>query len=251
MTDEQTAVLKLLDVLEIHYTNNTQNVDSERTFCAISLRKRAKTVIKSNGKTLTLCDRSLTFFPSNTPYFRQSLYDDMIVIHFNSSIPLFDSIYTVYGFDYDEILKKFENALSVWKGYDTDKYYRVSAILYEIIAAFYKNANHAHYSEKMQNAMNYVKENIDNPTLSVNDIAAQLSICPTTLRNLFQSETGYSPKQYIIRMRMSEAASMINSGYWSITQIAAKVGYYDQKNFSTAYKKYFGYSPSKQKYNYH
>ena len=250
MTNENNAVLQLLDVLRICYQGNTQNIGKERTFCAVSLRKRTKTTIKSNGKTWKICDHSLTFIPANVPYYRQSEYDDMIVLHFNSSVVLFDSICTIVDFDYENVSEKFEKALSIWRGYDPDKYYRVSAILYEIIAVFYKNANRTHYSEAMQNAMTYVKENIGNPNFSVNDIAAHLNICPTTLRNLFRRELGCSPKQYLIRTRMTEAVWMINSGYWSVTQIANHVGYYDQKNFSTAFKNYYGYSPSKQKYNY-
>ena len=110
MLNEHNSILQLLDVLDIKYENNTIALGKERTFYAVSLRKRAKTNIVSKSGELNLGDRSLVLFPPNTPYTRKSTYDDMIVLHFYSSLNIADKINEIKDFNYDFMLEKFEKA---------------------------------------------------------------------------------------------------------------------------------------------
>lgn len=60
---------------------------------------------------------------------------------------------------------------------------------------------------------------------------------------LFQGVTGYSPKDYIIRRRITEAAKTILNTQRKVSDIAFEFQYQDHETFSRAFKKIFGISP--------
>ena len=66
------------------------------------------------------------------------------------------------------------------------------------------------------------------------------------LYRIFKARYGVGIKEYLTRVRMEHARSHLNLGY-SVSDVAAMVGYSDGFNFSKAYKKYYGVSPVKDK----
>ena len=46
------------------------------------------------------------------------------------------------------------------------------------------------------------------------------------------------------KIRMQEAKRLISSGELNLAQIAKELGYKQQHNFTTAFKKHFGFNPS-------
>lgn len=92
-----------------------------------------------------------------------------------------------------------------------------------------------------------ILENISDCNLSCELIADKLSISEVYLRKLFAKHMGISPSKYIIKQRMEQARRYMIEGY-SVTHTADDVGYSDIYQFSRAYKRYFGYSPSKTEF---
>ena len=84
--------------------------------------------------------------------------------------------------------------------------------------------------------------------MTVSLVAKHLYISETYLRRIFQQEKGVSPKQFITSLRLERAKALLNAGYDPVGVIAEKVGFRDAKNFATAFKKAFGYPPSRQNY---
>lgn len=62
---------------------------------------------------------------------------------------------------------------------------------------------------------------------------------------IFKEITGISPHKYLTDYRMRRAEELLSEGGYSVTVTALSVGYPDVFAFSRAYKKRFGYSPSK------
>lgn len=60
---------------------------------------------------------------------------------------------------------------------------------------------------------------------------------------VFKKQTGKSPNEYIIDLRMQFAKNLIENTNMSIKQISERVGYSDQYFFSRLFKKNFGVSP--------
>ncbi len=66
----------------------------------------------------------------------------------------------------------------------------------------------------------------------------------TTLTQLLKENTGYSPANYLIYLRLEKAKEMIETTTKSLTQIALDCGFYSSQHFSLTFSKWIGSSPS-------
>ena len=80
-------------------------------------------------------------------------------------------------------------------------------------------------------------------SITVEMVAGTLGISRAYLRNIFYEKTGQSPQRYLMELRMRRAETLL-SGRYSITEIAAAVGYQDVLQFSKIFMKYHGCSPT-------
>lgn len=101
--------------------------------------------------------------------------------------------------------------------------------------------------EIVAECIQYILDNLDNPELSVNKVAANCYLNPIYLNRIFKKEKEISIGQFIIREKMVLAARLFQEGGLSAATVAAKVGYPNYPYFSTAFKKYFGCSPQQYK----
>lgn len=87
-----------------------------------------------------------------------------------------------------------------------------------------------HYSEK----------------ISLDQIARNMYLSTFYISKIFKSETGDTPINYLIELRMEKARELMeNAPGLSIQNIASMVGYDDAYHFSKLFKKHFGVAPSK------
>ena len=63
-------------------------------------------------------------------------------------------------------------------------------------------------------------------------------------RKIFKAEYGTSPQKFIIKLRMQKAVELIETGDYSLKEVALMSGYKDYKYFSAEFKRLFGVSPS-------
>ncbi len=80
--------------------------------------------------------------------------------------------------------------------------------------------------------------------ISLDQIAENMYLSPFYISKLFKSETGDTPINYLISLRMEKAKELLDRNpALSIQEAAAQVGYEDAYHFSKLFKKYYGLSP--------
>ena len=84
-----------------------------------------------------------------------------------------------------------------------------------------------------------------NEKIKINEVAYEWGVNRCYLSSKFKRLTGYSPTEYLIRVRMEKAKSLLTKTNYSINYIASEVGYSDQLAFSRMFKRRFGESPRK------
>lgn len=93
-------------------------------------------------------------------------------------------------------------------------------------------------------ALSYIKQNFENSSLCLNDIAHHANISPAYLSSLFKKVSGQSISDTISGLRMESACHYLASGNLSLKEISLKCGYANQYYFSNNFKKKLGISPS-------
>lgn len=97
-------------------------------------------------------------------------------------------------------------------------------------------------SEYVRRAVNFIESNYIKD-ISVEGIAAQLSLDRSYFSTIFKKYTGKSPQKYIVDYRLTRAAELIAVKRYKPTDAARSAGYPDIFNFSRMFKKKFGVSP--------
>ena len=79
--------------------------------------------------------------------------------------------------------------------------------------------------------------------LSLAELAREAGISRFHFIKLFRKKCGITPHQYLIKLRMENAAKLLQSGNLRINEIAIRCGYQNAAHFSTAFQKYFAQTP--------
>lgn len=91
--------------------------------------------------------------------------------------------------------------------------------------------------------INYLNENYMN-NVSLNELAKNMYLSPVYISKIFKEETGDSPINFLIKLRLSKAHELLKENF-PINTVAKSVGYKDSYYFSKLFKKYYGVPPSK------
>ena len=98
--------------------------------------------------------------------------------------------------------------------------------------------------EQLIEEIKYYIENNYAKDLTLEKIAHYLYVTPTYISKIFKEETGDTPINYLINVRMSQAKRLLKNTDLSIKQVSTEVGYEDSLYFSKLFKKNIGLSPS-------
>ncbi len=85
---------------------------------------------------------------------------------------------------------------------------------------------------------NYMKR------IEISELAEIAELNPVYLGAFFKKVNGCTIKQYITRIRINNAESLLSTGGYTVSEAAARSGFDDLFYFSKVYKSYKGYAPS-------
>jgi AraC-like DNA-binding protein len=96
---------------------------------------------------------------------------------------------------------------------------------------------------EIHRAIQYLHDHYDE-RLTVANLAAVAGISPPHFSRLFRRETGHSPLEYLIRVRIQRSRILLRSGTDSVTSVALKCGFATPSHFTDCFRKQCGISPS-------
>ena len=80
--------------------------------------------------------------------------------------------------------------------------------------------------------------------LDLKKLAAEIGCAPHYLSRLFSSETGKTISQQLRAIRIDEAAGLLDSGRYNVTEACFEVGYNSLSHFTKAFVEEKGIKPS-------
>ena len=96
----------------------------------------------------------------------------------------------------------------------------------------------------MDKLMELMENSLDNSDLVVDDLVKDMAVSRSVFFKKLKSLTGLAPVEFIKEVRINKAVQLIESGEFSITQIAYMVGINDPRYFSKCFKQKMGMTPT-------
>ena len=96
--------------------------------------------------------------------------------------------------------------------------------------------------ERVRRALNFLSSRFREP-FSLEQLARHCGVSVSRLAHLFKEQTGSSPQRFLEQHRMQAASRLLRLTGFTVTEVAAEVGYDDPFYFSKRFRKYSGKSP--------
>ena len=101
----------------------------------------------------------------------------------------------------------------------------------------------------LDNAVKCVEEHLTSPDFDVTALASAMNMSRSTLSRKLKAITGRTPLDFIRNIKMKHARIMLEDKNRNITEIAATLGYFNRKYFTSCFKEEFGITPSEYQKN--
>lgn len=102
--------------------------------------------------------------------------------------------------------------------------------------------NEGYYDQIVRRVNEYLESHYQDGTLT--KCAERISMSPTYLSKIYKEKSGVSFSDKLFQIRMERACELLTDPQYKGYDVAYDVGYDNPKNFSRAFKNYFGYTPS-------
>ena len=230
---------QVLGVLEIEHPKGFFKV-SGRPYSALSYRVSGSAEFDFYGERMTSNPGDVIFIPEGTSY--DVLYSGgrMIVLH------LFDCNYhtpeniTMINSTY--VADRFSALLSDWER--SRSAHKTKATVYTLMQYMCEAKSKSLDSPLADMAKEIIDGNYQNAEFNIATVAEMLYTSTSTLRRNFGERFGISPKQYLLKVRLDTAISLLSEGFLQVNEVAKKCGIDDERYFSRIVKLRFGKTPS-------
>lgn len=120
-------------------------------------------------------------------------------------------------------------------------FYQIYAKLVWTAKAQYASVESRAFSEM---AAAYIEKNCTNPQFKITQVAQAMGCSEVHLRRSFRRDFGMAPVDYVQRLKLEKALSLLHQTDYLISQIAEMVGYQNAYYFSSAFHRIVGCTPT-------
>ena len=107
----------------------------------------------------------------------------------------------------------------------------------------HQNNSRRDFPQTFLNLEKSLRENLSHQW-TLEEMAALVGLGTTAFSEKVKNYTGFSPLNYLINIRITEAIKLLKRPDVHVTDIALDVGFYSSQHFATTFKKLTGYTPS-------
>lgn len=127
---------------------------------------------------------------------------------------------------------------------DENKVFNYLVTIVKKAIALRKATSLSHYTEVVNEVLEYIEAHFGDENLSLNQLAAYVNVSPNYLSTVFSQQTGQSFIKYLTDYRMDKAKELLATTSKKSNEIAFIVGYKDPHYFSYLFKKTQGITTS-------
>ncbi len=102
----------------------------------------------------------------------------------------------------------------------------------------------AETNQLLSDAVNYVREHMDDSSMSIKDLAENLGIGRNRLQKEIKELTNLTPVEFVRSIRLNEARRKLEDRSLNVSEVAYSVGFNNLSYFTRSFKSEFGVLPS-------
>lgn len=212
-----------------------------RPYAALSFRVSGTGDFEIGEKRITTGPGDVLFLPANTPYKVNYSISESIVIHFGCCN--YFEVENICLNHPSRIESRFRHLLEAWN--DRHSINNAKSIIYDILEAMASDQKLSIDNTAIANCIRYIDANFCDPQINIEAVCATSFVSQSSLQRAFAKYFGMSPKQYLLLLRMNRALELLTESKLSVREISSVCGFADEKYFSRAFKKKYGYPPSR------
>lgn len=238
--DFEKLQFQILSALKVEHRSGFFKVRG-RPYAALSYRVSGTGNFLIGDKKIVSNPGDLLFIPQDISYDVSYSGGTMIVIHITDcnyhtpeNISFKNKAYISEMFT--ELLKKWEINHSV---------HEIKAAVYHIMQFCYESSQKASSLQSAELAKQLIDNSFRDSKFNIESLVQMLYTSYPTLRRNFLKRFGISLKQYLLKVRLDTAVSLLSEGFLSVQEVAQKCGFDDARYFSQIFKEKYGTSPSK------
>lgn len=201
-------------------------------------------------KKITVKKGDILFLPGNLPYSGVKHTDEVafIVLDFKctgvNDFERFGAPLVIKNQNFEELLPRFREAVEIWDRHPSETSVLLKSFIYSVISyAFFDNDKNE--GSSFDKILSYTVENITDPELSVISLCERFYISESQLRRNFHKNTGLSPIEYILTLRINRAKKELSNTEKNIKSISSECGFSSPYYFSRCFSEKTGMTPSK------
>jgi len=219
-----------------------------RSHSIISVRLSGESEFKYEKGALNAGENQLLYIPSKLEYSQKSCGEEIISVCFIEYNTVLEDMEIIDL----KTKENFINLYEIWTKKENGYRTKCASLFYEILHKTYLSSpqNEGKKDRKscvLRPAIRYIYEHFRTGNIDVKHLASLCFVSETYFRKIFKETYSLSPNQYIKILRLETATSLLESGFYSVNEVAEKSGFNDVKYFSKEFKKRYLVSPSKYK----
>jgi len=142
----------------------------------------------------------------------------------------------------------FQNIYNEFLNQEIGYYARINQLIDELFILIARqltrqNNSRRDFPQTFMKLEQSLRENLSHQW-TVEEMAALVGLGITAFSEKVKNYTGFSPLNYLINLRITEAIKLLKRQDVHVTDIALDVGFYSSQHFATTFKKLTGYTPS-------
>ena len=246
LTDKKLS-FNIISVLHLHWESGSEYVKG-RPYHALSIRLDGEAEFTHGDTTLTVKRGELVYVPKNCDYrITSHRPENVIAVHFDIIGDEDGELEVIKPNNPEIIGELFMKMHSAWCEKRIGYEYRAESLFARVMEGLMTEAFGRRHGIKpdLSTLLNFIHANFQDSSLTVASLAKRISVSPTYLRRSFSEKLGTSPIKYLTRLRLSHAKQLLESGYYTVEEVARLSGYSDPKYFSTLYRRTYGIPPGK------
>lgn len=235
---------KILTVLNIDRVQD-KGYSGLRPYHALSFRVLGDATFTHKNGTFEVGSGDILFVPKNYPYWIESGSERLLVVHFDTNARLPKTFKKLTLKNPESCKRDLLRLYSAWISRQVGFEHECKYLLHKVFMNIEKEAAESYSTgDKLTEAVEYIHEHFCDRVLTVEMLAKMCSMSDTYFRKLFKERYSTTPLKYINKLKVDYAVELLRSEYYTVSEVAEKMGFDNVYYFSLFIKKETGKSPS-------